>query len=106
MNELEEYHSRCDELYADLLDCQEQLRVERMKDIEILPDSKRPCFASSTEKYASALLRMDCQSVVFYMVVVMNRILFVNKDELSRSSNPSNQIKNPQMITTTIFVLF
>ena len=63
VNELEEYHSRCDELYADLLDCQEQLRLERMKDIDLVPSSKRPCLSSSSEKYATALLRMDCQSV-------------------------------------------
>ena len=81
VNELEEYHSRCDELYADLLDCQEQLRLERMKDIDMVPSSKRPCLSSS-EKYATALLRMDCQSVWLFLYIVITRILFVNKDEL------------------------
>lgn len=64
MNELEEYHSRCDELFADLIDCQEQLRMERMKQYnETEPSPKRTHLNPSANTYTLALLRMDCQYV-------------------------------------------
>lgn len=60
MNELEEVRSRCDELYADLLETQEQLRVERMKK-ENNPLEKRVCVGG--ENLSELLVKNDCQSV-------------------------------------------
>lgn len=71
MNELEEVRSRCDELFADLTECQEQLRMERAKreraveTTELTDESspKRQCLNSSSKQYALALLKLDCQYV-------------------------------------------
>ena len=62
MNELEEVRSRCDELYADLLETQEQLRMERMKNQnQNEPTAKRVCVRD--ESLSELLVKTDCQSV-------------------------------------------
>lgn len=71
MNELEEVRSRCDEIFADLTECQEQLRMERAKrdrasELTESADGsslKRQCLNSSSKQYALALLKLDCQYV-------------------------------------------
>ena len=70
MNELEEYRSRCDELFADLLDCQEQLRNEQMKQLSASESSpKRPHLSAPPNSLSLALLRIDCQHVMVFLML-------------------------------------
>ena len=67
MNELEQYRTRCDELFADLIDCQEQLRLEKSYHYESNePSSKRhhSSAQSPVDQYVAALLKIDCQHVL------------------------------------------
>lgn len=60
--ELEEVRSRCDELYADLADCQEQLRIEHLQQ-EIAHREKRIHFEKESVPYSQLLVQIDCQHV-------------------------------------------
>ena len=63
MEKVEEYRSRCDDLFADLMECQEQLRVERSRNGAVEMESKRLCTASRERSREELLLRVDCQHV-------------------------------------------
>lgn len=60
--ELEEVRSRCDELYADLADCQEQLRIEHLQQ-EVAHHEKRIHFEKEPVPYSQLLVQIDCQHV-------------------------------------------
>lgn len=76
MSELEEVRSRCDELYADLLETQEQLRMEQMKSQNDLT-GKRVC--TRGESMSELLVKTDCQSVGM-RVLIEYRTSCENKD--------------------------
>ena len=80
--ELEEVRSRCDELYADLADCQEQLRIEHLQK-EIAHQEKRIHIENESIPYSQLLVQIDCQHVEnrFYL---NRRILCASRGELSR----------------------
>lgn len=62
VQELEEMRSRCNELYADLADCQEQLRVEHLQQ-ELAYSEKRIHVANPPLPYSQLLVQIDCQRV-------------------------------------------
>lgn len=63
VEKVEEYRSRCDDLFADLMECQEQLRVERCRNGPMEMESKRLCRRGSKWSGEELLLRVDCQHV-------------------------------------------
>ena len=62
LQELEEMRSRCNELYADLADCQEQLRIEHLQQ-ELAYSEKRIHYANVPLPYSHLLVQVDCQRV-------------------------------------------
>lgn len=62
VEKVEEYRGRCDDLFADLMECQEQLRVERSRNGAVEMESKR--LRTGREwSGEELLLRVDCQHV-------------------------------------------
>lgn len=63
VEKVEEYRSRCDDLFADLMECQEQLRVERSRNGPVEMESKRLCRRGREWTRDELLLQVDCQHV-------------------------------------------
>ena len=62
VEKVEEYRGRCDDLFADLMECQEQLRVERNRNGAVEMESKRLRTGREWSE-EELLLRVDCQHV-------------------------------------------
>lgn len=63
VEQLEEARARCDDLFADLADCQEQLRMERARALSGEAESKRPRLMRPELSVEELLLRLDYQYV-------------------------------------------